>query len=416
MSSYRPPFPPTRHRPLRGGRRGSILKLAAVAAVIVAVAAIGVTKLVQMPKTRQAPATAGLKPGASGRAGSRAPGSASPGHSASPPAASKSGSASGAPAQSPAGASGPAGPSGSPGRGGKGPARPALIPTSSLLSTGGALLGAYVPPTGGTNAAAYERAITSVNGKIGRKIGIDQMYMNWDDDTPTQLAQWDQSQGILPMITWRGTWAGLIAKGQFDSRFQEVAAELKQLGKPVLLRWFPEMDTGVGYSLTVSVRKYIAAWQHVWQIFHQAGATKVAWVWCPSASGFASGTAQTYYPGAAYVDWVCSDGYNWAPHQKRAPWQSLDAIFSAFYKWGLTTGKPLMIGEFGVLERSPGDKAAWLRQAGSLLAARFPAIRAAVYYDADYNGYEWRFTTSADALAAFQALAGEQYFGTRPRL
>ena len=50
------------------------------------------------------------------------------------------------------------------------------------------------------------------------------------------------------------------------------------------------------------------------------------------------------------VDWVCADGYNWAPVEPHASWDHVDVIYEAFYAWGLERGKPMMVGEWGVLD------------------------------------------------------------------
>jgi hypothetical protein len=34
-----------------------------------------------------------------------------------------------------------------------------------------------------------------------------------------------------------------------------------------------------------------------------------AWVWCPTANGFADGQAAAFYPGNNEVDWICADAY-----------------------------------------------------------------------------------------------------------
>ena len=53
---------------------------------------------------------------------------------------------------------------------------------------------------------------------------------------------------------------------------------------------------------------------------------------------------------------MCADGYNWAP--ARGEWTSFEQVFASFYGWAVTTGKPIMIGEFGAQERAAGEKAA----------------------------------------------------------
>ena len=102
------------------------------------------------------------------------------------------------------------------------------------------------------------------------------------------------------------------------------------------------------------------------------GSTRSSGAWArPTCAGsgartvqaLPSGTAQAYYPGNAYVDWICADGYNWAPELPGASWRSFQEIFAPFYRWGRSTGKPMVIGEFGTVEGAPGAKAAWFAQA-----------------------------------------------------
>jgi beta-mannanase len=153
-------------------------------------------------------------------------------------------------------------------------------------------------------------------------------------------------------------------------------------------------------------------------IFRQAGATNVRWVWCPDGTGFARHTSQAYYPGNAYVDWICADGYNWAPALPGASWSSFQEIFAPFYEWGLSTGKPMLIGEFGTVEGAPGAKAAWFTQADRTIRTQFPGIRAVVYFESDHQNFgryfNWSVTSSRSALAAFRAFAHDPYFSASP--
>jgi hypothetical protein len=145
-------------------------------------------------------------------------------------------------------------------------------------------------------------------------------------------------------------------------------------------------------------------------------ATNVQWVWCPNATAFRSDderNAPAYYPGDDYVDWICADGYNWAPGRPNDKWRSFASIYQDFYEWGITRGKPLMVGEYGAQERNPGEKAQWLTEAREALKTKFPGIKAVVYFDANKD-YDWRVTTSPDALAAFRAMANDPWFTPDP--
>ena len=80
-------------------------------------------------------------------------------------------------------------------------------------------------------------------------------------------------------------------------------------------------------------------------------------------------------------------------------------IFQDFYDWAAGRGKPLMIGEFGVQERKPGEKAEWLRDAAQVLKTKFTEIKAIVYFNVKKR-YDWRLDTTS-SRGAFKYLAKE---------
>jgi glycosyl hydrolase family 26 len=294
--------------------------------------------------------------------------------------------------------------------------QPQGVAPSSLAPSYGALFGAWVQPTNGDGYTVdgEEAAIVALERAIGRKLAVDQLYVSWAAPMPVAVARWDLGQGIIPMISWAGARTDLIAAGAYDSMIRASALQLKALHRPVLLRWFAEMNLSTD---ALSPASFVAAWRHIRSIFSSVGANNVRWVWCPSASLFGTTGAQAYYPGSSYVDWVGADGYNWAPERPDSSWRSFGQIFSSFYRWGLSTRKPLLVGEYGVVEGGPGAKAAWFMQADHELRTQFPAIRAVVYFDSDHKAFgryfNWRVTTSSSALAAFRAFADDRYFRAR---
>jgi Glycosyl hydrolase family 26 len=283
-----------------------------------------------------------------------------------------------------------------------------------LVPPRGDLFGAWVKPTAGFSPAAEEAAVTGLEHALGRKLAIDQLYVRWAAPLPLAVARWDLRQGIIPMISWGGAPTNQIAAGTDDALIRARALQLRALGGPVLLRWFWEMDGAYNRATAVSPASFIRAWRHIHDIFASVGASNVRWVWCPTAAGFRTGIAQQFYPGSAYVDWIGADGYDWNPPRPGAGWTSFEQIFSAFYRWGFPTGKPLIVGEFGVLEGTPGAKAAWFAQAGRELRTQLPDIRAVVYFDSGDQKFDWRVTTSPSALAAFRSFGREPYFSARP--
>ncbi len=139
---------------------------------------------------------------------------------------------------------------------------------------------------------------------------------------------------------------------------------------------------------------YVNAWRHVHDIFQQNGVTNVSWVWCPNIAGSTTRVMSSLYPGDAYVDWTCLDGYN-----KYDVWLSFNTVFtSSGINWlensyqeivALAPSKPLMIGETGSLEAADGGalKAEWFQRAFSAaeLTQNFPHIKAVVVFDWDDN-------------------------------
>lgn len=287
----------------------------------------------------------------------------------------------------------------------------------SLVPAHGALFGASVQPTTDT-VTGRESAIVSLQGTIGRKLAINQIYTAWPAPMPVALAQWDLQNGTIPMISLKGGRSDQILAGTYDAQLRADALQLKSLHGPVLLRYFAEMDNSFDAPIAGPPAKFIAAWRYIYRIFASAGATNVHWVWSATSFGFATGNAQRFYPGDAYVNWIGADGYNWAPVRPNSSWRTFSDIFSAFYQWGEHAGKPMLIGEFGVLEGKPGAKGAWYRQADQQLRTQFPRIRGVVYFDARHKVFNiWfncKVTTSASAQAGFRAFARDPYFGAQP--
>ena len=214
------------------------------------------------------------------------------------------------------------------------------------------------------------------------------------------------------MISWNGrdVTTQAIAAGRYDDLITQRARATKALGQPVLIRWFWEMDGNKKAEFAGTPEQYIAAWQHI--VADRSGPrapTTSRWVWCPNASAFNDGEAQLFYPGDDFVDWTCADGYNWAPGRAGDDYRSFKDIFGGFYGWAAHQDKPIMVGEFGVQERNPGEKAHWITDTREAIKTDFPLLRAVVYFSANKD-YDWRLTTSDSALEAFRQMANDPWF------
>jgi hypothetical protein len=259
--------------------------------------------------------------------------------------------------------------------------------------------------------AAEKSAVEGLEQRIGRTLDIDHNFYTWDEPFPTETERWDLRAGRIPMISWNGknVTTDKIAAGQYDDLIKQRARATKALGKPVLIRWFWEMDGNKKAEFAGTPEEYTAAWQHIVSLFRQAGADNVRWVWCPNASAFNTGVAQTFYPGDDFVDWTCADGYNWAPGRAGDDYRSFKDIFGGFYSWAVLQKKPIMVGEFGDQERNPGDKAQWITDAREAIKNDFPRLKAVVYFNSNKD-YDWSLTTSDSALEAFRQMANDPWF------
>ena len=293
-------------------------------------------------------------------------------------------------------------------------------PGGKLVPASGALLGAWVK----TSTSWSQQGVTDFEAMIGRKLDIDHRYYGWTHTFPSTNEHWDLANGRIPMITWEphGTTLDQIRYGKYDSMIRARAVGLRDLGKPLFLRFAYEMNgnwfSWDGYhnndpGKTNGPAKFVSAWRHVHGIFSAAGASNVVWVWCPNDDSVphdAWNDVRNYYPGDAYVDWVCLDGYNWGTTQWWSRWRSLASIVGSFYSTYANT-KPIMVGETASTEIG-GDKAQWIRDARAALKSQFPSIAAFVWFH-ERKETDWRVNSSSGALSAFRELALDPYFTTR---
>jgi hypothetical protein len=282
--------------------------------------------------------------------------------------------------------------------------------TRLLVPEDGTLLGSWTAPNQkGDGHDVWAKLWKARERLIGRPFDIGHDFHTFEEEFPSRLEHDHIEAGRTPLISWNGTSAAAVLRGEHDDLIRRRAAALEALGVPILLRFWWEMDIAEKQVWAEDPNDFVAAWRYVHRLFDEEGAANVAWVWCPTSLAFTRDVADRWWPGEGWVDWVCADGYNFAPAKENDPWRPFADIFEPFYEWAVEKGKPIMIGEFGVLERRPGEKAAWIRQATEDLRNRFPEIRAVVYFDTrrtiDGTVRDWRIDTSPGAVDAFSELA-----------
>ena len=288
------------------------------------------------------------------------------------------------------------------------------------------LFGAWVKPQ---DNQAPQDALAAMESEIGRTYDVYHYYHGWQNPLLSDQGLWASSHGSKLLINWKAAleWSGGksngagagyvrwadIAAGKQDAVIRARARELKGFKKVVYLNFHhePEDDRDIpGERKAGSPVQFVAAWRHIWTVFHSMRVTNVRWVWIMMGTTFKDGGAKKWYPGDKYVDIVGDDAYNWFNTNHRgASWTSFKTAFQPGYSYAVSKGKPLWVTEVGVQEdpARPGRKAAWFRSMESQIKA-WPDLRALIYFRGGENG--WWVDSSSSALAAYKAIARDPLF------
>ncbi|MFD0685174.1 glycoside hydrolase family 26 protein [Actinomadura fibrosa] len=269
-------------------------------------------------------------------------------------------------------------------------------------------------PTGKDVDKPGMASVVGFENELGRQLDIVQSYRGWKAPFPADLDTSVLGGNRYLLLTWAGGDTRDIVKGTYDDLIRTRARAIKATGKPVFLRWSRDMDKASTRERVHTAADYIAAWKHLRAIFTQERVDNVAWVWCPSARGFGSGNAGSYYPGDDEVDWICADAQPGGDYDYR----DLSEAVKLFLQWARDRPKPIMIAEFGVPKAYAGRRAEWLRAASRTL--QDPQVKAVVYFNSDEQREDARddrraFSVTGDkrAVSALRELATTPYFNPR---
>jgi hypothetical protein len=253
----------------------------------------------------------------------------------------------------------------------------------------------------------------------GRAPAIAHAFQDWHLRRPFDLTAVTAAAaiGAVPMISWQpGPRLRAIADGAWDDDVRAAAAMLAGDGRPLLLRFAHEMNLP-GIPWFGPPDAFLAAWLRVRQLFDDARADNVRWVWSPYVDEPGVASLDAWFPGRDAVDWLALDGYNWGRRRWRNRWASFDRIFAASLAklHNLAPELPVMLAEIGCAERG-GDKAAWLRDAFGDAIPRYPEVRAVVWFHEDRPGHaDWRVDSSPGALQAWREIVADPRYGVTGR-
>jgi len=224
--------------------------------------------------------------------------------------------------------------------------------------------------------------------------------------------------GAVPLFSWSSSstpeegpqrpWKlGNIVNGSLDPYIRKFAESAREWGHPFFMRFDWEMN-GFWFPWSEGVNgnkkgEFVAAWRHIHDLFDSVGAHNATWVWCPNVDFTRKLIPlNRVYPGDAYVDWTCLDGFNWGKRSDSAGWQNFNQVFHETYKRVLKIAphKPMMLGEVASNERG-GSKPAWIKNTLGIVPSKYRKIRALVWFDVKDRNTHWPLESSSKAANAF---------------
>ncbi|URZ07481.1 glycoside hydrolase family 26 protein [Clostridium felsineum] len=228
------------------------------------------------------------------------------------------------------------------------------------------------------------------------KANVDAVYQN-------------KSQLIL---TWepQGITDNDIIIGNKDDYIKQMASDLKNYNKPIVIRLMHEVNsnwyswaTGYQNGSVNSYASYKTAYQHIVQIFRNAGASNVKFMYNVNNNSVGNNTDyMAAYPGNDYVDVLSIDGYNWGTTQSwGSSWQSFDQVFGQAYNALKVYNKPIFIAEIGSADKG-GDKSAWITDAYNKVRSNYPLIDAVIWFN-ENKETDWTINSNPSVQAAYKS-------------
>jgi hypothetical protein len=316
-----------------------------------------------------------------------------------------------------------------------------------LLAAGGgsAAASAFLPPPGKIFQGVAGVAPDSYTQSTGKHPAVFQEFLAWGQYVPGIAGQAVNAHArLMIMIGTRfGTQEmitpGGITRGDGDTWLLSLQHAIASAGVVTYVRLMAEMDgywnpfsafnqNGSPRDATHSTRAYKQAWRRVTLIFrggslahidavlHQLGMpslrtasdlppAKVAMLWvpqvAPGAPDVPGNQPSDYWPGRAWVDWVGTDFYSFAPN-----FSGLSAFYDAH------PGMPFVFGEYAVGETS--DDPGFIQRLFDW-AASHPRVRMMIYNQGVNPVGPFRLSRFPQTGAALRrVLAGARFPGYAP--
>ena len=248
------------------------------------------------------------------------------------------------------------------------------------------------------------------------------------------------NNGFTPFVIWNSDHISLgqIVNGSQDAYIRSWAQGAASWGQTFYLAWgtepnnnlFPREWSGINNGgANGGATNYIAAWRRIHDIFTNAGADNVKWVWIPCYDDYMPSSYYTnpawqrdnswnwfynYYPGDAYVDWVGVITYNYGDvaNNSGAFWTPIAMMTDRVLNTSARRfpSKPQLVITASIEDpNNPNRKAAWIADTFAKMKT-YQNVRA-VMWQQDYDpSQSFPITSSQAALKAYRTAVSSPYY------
>jgi hypothetical protein len=304
-----------------------------------------------------------------------------------------------------------------------------------------------MPPGSGVFTGLTGGSAQAFASEVGKHPAVDGVFVTWGRTFESAFGQAHANHArlMLHISTAQGYGAPeqitplAIAEGRGDGYLLSLGARIARSAEPVYIRLMPEMNqannaycafnnSGSSRGASHSTASFRNAWRRAVLVLRggpvatidahlhalglpvlrgaQAAALprpRVSFVWAPQTAGSPdtpSNSAEAYYPGDAYVDWVGTDFYSLFPN-----FTGLQRFYAEH------PGKPFAFGEWALWN---GDDAGWVSQLFAFIASH-RRVRMALYNQGERSNGPFRLSRYPNARRAIRRLiASPRFLGFAP--
>lgn len=286
------------------------------------------------------------------------------------------------------------------------PAPTSMQPSNIISTTQPGTVRTPIKPLVHLKWGAYvgdaKNSLSNFETLVGKKVNILATFSGWDNDFPSYLSTTVGQAGKTLLVFWEPSFGyDNIADGSHDEYIKKFADDAKTYKYPVILVPFAEMNLNEeawGYGQNKNTAdKFKAAWIRIHNLFADAKNVKFGLAYnnvsIPDVPGNRYGD---YYPGAAYVDYVGVDGFNFDD-----PPLTFSQIFDAPMQVLQTFHKPIYIFSMGDI--AGPDKDTWIKDGLGYEVKTYPNLVGWIWFNQGGTP-NWLVNSDPDSLNAFKSV------------